>query len=383
MRRRRAGCAAGRRRPTGRAVAIDAVTSRATAAAVGLAGVQGRDGVEQVQLPGRRGGAQPRRSPRAAARRAWAGRPAVGTTAATTRAPHSSSGRPNTTASATSGCSRSAASTACGATFTPPVMTTSSRRPVHGQPAVVERGRRRGCGTSRRRRPPRSRGVQPVAEGERRPGELHAVVADPHPDAVQRHPVVHAAAGGLGHAVRRHGADAGRAGAVEQLGVGGGAADEDGVEGAQRLGLGVEEPAQLGGHHRGVPTVVRHAGQRGGERLARAPSTVGSAARPAPPGRPPAARRSPTSAGRAASCPVRPDARAWPSAEARTAAAGSSTARPPPVDPEVRTTRSAPSSRGSSGRRTARAASTTAGGPSGRTASGPARRSARPRPRPG
>ena len=86
--------------------------------------------------------------------------------------PHSSSGRPTTTASATSGWVRSAASTAAGETLTPPVMTTSSNRPVTVSRSSA-RCRRRGCGTSRRRTPrrflPDRAGSRARASGRRAP----------------------------------------------------------------------------------------------------------------------------------------------------------------------------------------------------------------------
>ena len=169
---------------------------------VGLAGVQQRHGRDHVQLARRGGRPEALGDPGPQARQVRARPRRAATTAATTRWPHSSSGRPNTTASATSGCSRSTASTACGATFTPPVMTTSSSRPVtvsrpsSRRPASRVRNQPSANAAGGRRR------IEPVAQRQHRAGELHAAVGRPG----RRTPssglaVVHAAAGGLGHAV--------------------------------------------------------------------------------------------------------------------------------------------------------------------------------------
>ena len=350
------------------AVAISSRTASATARRSGLPVCSSGKASRTCSARGAAGApsrsaTQGRRSSRSGAA------PGAGTTAATTRCPHSSSGRPKTTASATSGCSRSAASTADGATFTPPLITTSSSRPctvsrpsssdpgvAGAEPAVDEGGRGRR----------RDRGGSP-ARGSARPARRPSATRTPTPASGT--PVVDAAAGGLGHAVGGHHGHALGPRAGEQGGVRGGAADEHGVEGPQRVGLGVEEPAQLGGHERGVAAAGGHAGHRGGQRLA-APRARWRACRRGRSGRGPAGRRSPRPGSSSSQLPG-PPSRSWvAAAEARSAAADSSTARPAPVEPEVTTTRSAPGSSGSSGRSAARAASTTAGGPAGSTARG-------------
>jgi hypothetical protein len=111
-------------------------------------------------------------------------------------------------------------------------------------------------------------GVAAVAVREHRAGQPHAVAGHRHLHPLQRTAVVHAAARGLGHAVGGHHGDALGAGAVQQRGVGGRAAHQDRVEGAQRGGLGVQGAAQLGGHQRGVAAAHRHAGDRRGQCLA-------------------------------------------------------------------------------------------------------------------
>ena len=63
-------------------------------------------------------------------------RPAPATTKATTAWPHSRSSAPTTAASETDGCSRSAASTRSGRTFSPPLTIRSSRRPSTQRYAV-------------------------------------------------------------------------------------------------------------------------------------------------------------------------------------------------------------------------------------------------------
>jgi hypothetical protein len=86
--------------------------------------------------------------------------------------------------------------------------------------------------------------------------------------AVQRPAVVHAAAGGLGHAVARDHGDALGPRPGPEAGVRGGTADQHRVEGQQRARFGVEVPAQLGGHHRHVPPAGGHPREGGGQRLA-------------------------------------------------------------------------------------------------------------------
>ena len=92
------------------------------------------------------------RGPGPAARRGVGGSSrSSGTTTATTRWPHSGSGRPTTATSRTRWSVRSTASTGSGQTFSPPVMIRSSARPCTRQQAGCRGRRARGrrCGTSR------------------------------------------------------------------------------------------------------------------------------------------------------------------------------------------------------------------------------------------
>src|SRR5699024_12762149 len=72
----------------------------------------------------------------------------TGTTTAVTRWPHSGSGRPTTTASATAGSARSRAFTCAGTTLWPPVLITSSclprtlSRPLSSRPRSLVRTHR-------------------------------------------------------------------------------------------------------------------------------------------------------------------------------------------------------------------------------------------------
>ncbi len=130
----------------------------------------------------------------------------VGCTTATTRSPHSRV-RP-----ADHGAGRDAGMPAehplhhAAGTLTPPVTTTSSARPTHLEPPVRERAaevlRHEPAVDQRLGREVRP---QPVAGEHHRAAELDpAVVPQPHRHAVQRLAVVHAAAAGLRHPVRRH-----------------------------------------------------------------------------------------------------------------------------------------------------------------------------------
>ena len=228
----------------------------------------------------------PPRAPGARRRR----RPRAGPTPRPARRPP----RPRVTA----GCSRSRAATAAGGHVHAAADDDVVEPAEHVQPAVVVE-------------PPRVGGQEPAVDqhlgGQRRvavvpveqgrPGDPDpAVGADRHGHAVEREPVVDAAAGGLGRAVGRHHADAGRhapAGAAP------------GRPGRRRparrrqaasaaVSSGVVERRGGAGSRPGRCTAPRRLPRR------RRPATRGRRAAPAgapPPatGRPPAARRRTTS----------------------------------------------------------------------------------------
>ena len=189
------------------------------------------------------------------------------TTTATTRLPHSGSGRPTTSAAATAGCSRSRAATAAAGTFTPPLTTMSSTRPstlsrpssssrpaseVWNQPstralrvvAPRRRGsRRRASGPAIRTRPSAASASPTPSSG--RPSYTQ-------PPQVSAMPYV---------ATTRTPASVARARSAASTGP---PADEHGVERRQRVALrGRVEPAvQLGRHHRQEAAGRRDVGER-------------------------------------------------------------------------------------------------------------------------
>ena len=163
--------------------------------------------------------------------------------------------RPSVTAGC---CSSIARPTAAAGTFTPPLMITSSARPVtRSRPSSSSRPR-----SSVRNQPSRSTDAGPlglavVPVEEHRPAQQHlAVVADPHLDAVERAAVVHAAAAGLAHPVGLH--DRGCPAPRPRLGSRGverAAADEHGVEAGRAPRSSARRRAaahQLGRHERDV-----------------------------------------------------------------------------------------------------------------------------------
>ena len=309
--RRRAACAAGRRRPTGRGWPSDLRDQPPRdGAAVGLAGVQGRDRVDQVQLA--RGGrrAQPLGRPRRAARAGRGGAPAPGRRRRRPAAPTRRRAGRTRPRRRPPGASRSAASTAGGATLTPPVMTTSSSRPVTvsrpsasdagvagAEPAVDERlgGRLR---------------VEPVAQRQHRAGQLHAAVVDPHagrrPGARRRTRSRRRSRSSRRWSRRATPASRAR---VEQRRVGGRAADEDGVERAQRVGLGVEVRGAAGS---GTSDVYRRpAGMRATAAASGSPRASTVTGRPASTLRQSTCRPAIAETGRASSQLPGPPSRSW------------------------------------------------------------------------
>ena len=100
--------------------------------------------------------------------------PSSPTTKATTRSPHSSSGTPSTSTRARPGCSRIRAATAGAGTFTPPLMITSSARPVtRSRPSssIWPRSSVPSQPSLQRRRGPL--GVALVAVEQHRPAQQH------------------------------------------------------------------------------------------------------------------------------------------------------------------------------------------------------------------
>ncbi len=106
-------------------------------------------------------------------------RPRAATTTALTASPHCSSATPNTPASSTGGWLSSTDSTSAGATFSPPLMIVSARRPsTDSQPAPSSSPRSPVCSHP---------SVASAAGRDRRPAhEDLAVRGDPHVGAEQR-----------------------------------------------------------------------------------------------------------------------------------------------------------------------------------------------------